>query len=435
MAKYTPHTSADKAEMLKVIGVNTVEDLFPVPKGYEASLNLDEGKSELEVERYLTALSNKNTIFNKIFLGAGAYNHYIPSVVSHLASREEFVTAYTPYQAEMSQGILQSIFEYQTMISNLTGMDVSNASHYDGSTATADGILMCLGNKKKALVSACLQPDTITVIRTYCEPYGIEIELIPECDGKTDVEALGKLIDESVGAVCVQQPNFLGQLEDMDSISAVTKKSGIKLVVKCYPISLGILKTPSEYGAEVASGDGQPLGMPLAFGGPYLGFLTCKESMMRKLTGRVVGQTVDHEGRTAYVLTLQAREQHIRREKASSSICSNQALCALTASIYMSALGKEGLKDVALQCLSKAHYMANKISTIKGFSLKYKGEFFNEFVVTSQVSTAKITDALKKLGILSGLALNDHDMLWCATEMNTLSDIDLVVKTLEGVAK
>lgn len=435
MAKYTPHTSADKAEMLKAIGVGTVEEIFNIPDSMRAELKLAEGKSELEVERYLKALAGKNTVFKSVFTGAGAYNHYIPPVVRQLSAREEFVTAYTPYQAEMSQGILQSIFEYQTMIAELTGMDVSNASHYDGATATADGILMCLGNKKRAVISSCMHPDIITVIKTYCEPYGIEIILAPEKNGKTDIDALKKVVDNTVGAVAISQPNFYGQLEDVDTISDIIKSTNSKFVVNTYPISLGLLKAPSEYGADVVSGEGQPLGMPLSFGGPYLGFLTCKESMIRKMNGRIVGQTVDKNGDTAYVLTLQAREQHIRREKASSSICSNEALCALTAAIYLSANGKEGLKEVANQCVSKAHYMADEISKLNGYKLKYNGEFFNEFVVTSTVPTSKITTVLKKSGILSGLALNDNDMLWCVTEMNTVEDINTVIKILREAGK
>ncbi len=436
MAKYTPHTSQDKAKMLDAIGVSCVEDLFSVPKGHNASLKIAEGKSEAEVERYIASLAEKNKVFNTIFLGAGAYNHYIPSVVRQLSSREEFVTAYTPYQAEMSQGILQSIFEYQTMIANLTGMDASNASHYDGATATADGILMSIGNKKKAVVSECINPQTLAVIKTYCQPYGVEIVLAPQKDGKTDTAQLKILLgDSDIGAVCIQQPNFFGQLEDVVAINNIIKTAGVKFVINCYPISLGVLAAPSEYGADVACGEGQPLGMPLAFGGPYLGFLTCKENMMRKLTGRIVGQTVDHNGNTAYVLTLQAREQHIRREKSSSSICSNQALCALTAAMYMSSLGKVGLADVAKQCLSKAHYMAEQIAKIDGFKIKFKGEFFNEFVTQSAVKTSVISDKLKKAGILAGYALNDSDMLWCVTEMNFKEDIVKACKLLAEVAK
>ena len=434
MSKYTPHTAADRAAMLDAIGVKSVEELFDVPDGRLADLKLPEGKSQLEAERFLKSLAAQNKAFDKIFLGAGAYNHYIPPVVSELASREEFVTAYTPYQAEMSQGILQSIFEYQSMICRLTGMDASNASHYDGATATADGILMCLGNRKKALISDALNPEYKKVIETYCRPYDVEIEYIPCVDGATDIDALKALLTSGVGAVCVQHPNFYGRLENTAEIAEAAHGAGAKFVVNCNPISLGVLKAPSEYGADVAAGEGQPLGLPLAFGGPYLGFLACKENLMRKLTGRIVGETLDHDGRPAYVLTLQAREQHIRREKSSSSICSNEALCALTAAVYMAALGKEGIKEVASQCASKAHYMAAEISKIEGYKLKYKGGFFNEFVIESKVNTAKIVEKLKKRGILAGLPLGENEMLWCVTEMNEREDIDLVTDILkEGV--
>lgn len=430
MASYVPHTPADRAIMLEKIGVEKISDLFDVPKGCEADLRLEKGKSPLEVERLIAALGAKNKVFDTVFLGAGAYNHYIPPVVRELASREEFVTAYTPYQAEMSQGILQSIFEYQTAICNLTGMDASNASHYDGATATADGILMCMGNKSKAVVSDGLNPEYKRVIETYLVPHGIEVVYAPLRNGVTDEDALEKLIDSEVGAVCIAQPNYFGLIEDAGKIGRIAHDGGAKFVMACYPVALGILRTPGECDADVATGEGQSLGLPLAFGGPYLGLLACKENMMRKLTGRIVGETVDHDGRTAYVLTLQAREQHIRREKSTSSICSNEALCALTSAIYLSATGKEGIKEVALQCASKAHYMAEEISRIKGFGLKYKGEFFNEFVTESDVDTSKIVDKLQKHGILAGLPLNGRDMLWCVTEMNTKAEIDNAVRIL-----
>lgn len=435
MSTFVPNTAADRAEMLKTVGVQSVADLFDIPKGCAADLKLPAGKSQLEVERLVSALAAKNKIFDATFLGAGAYNHYIPPVVTELASREEFVTAYTPYQAEMSQGILQSIFEYQSMICRLTGMDAANASHYDGATATADGILMCMGNRKKAVVSAALNPEYKTVIETYLTPYGVEIVYAPEKDGRTDIDALKALLTDEVGAVCVQQPNFLGQIEDGEKIGEAAHAVGAKFVVNCYPVSLGAIKAPADYGADVACGEGQSLGLPLAFGGPYLGILACKENLMRKLTGRIVGETVDKDGNKAYVLTLQAREQHIRREKASSSICSNEALCALTSAIYMAAVGKEGIKQVAAQCAAKAHYMAKEISKIKGFSLKYDGEFFNEFVVKSDIDTAKIVAALKKRGILAGLPLSANEMLWAVTEMNTKEEIDKVVGLLGEVAK
>lgn len=433
MSTYVPHTADDRAVMLEKIGVKSIADLFDVPKGCEANLNLPSGKAPLEVERIVNALGAKNKVFDTMFLGAGAYNHYIPPVVSELAAREEFVTAYTPYQAEMSQGILQSIFEYQTEIANLTGMDASNASHYDGATATADGILMCTGTKSKVVVSDALNPEYKKVIKTYLVPHGVEVVFAPTKNGVTDKAALEALVDENVGVVCLQQPNFFGLIEDAERIGKIAHEKGAKFVMSCYPVALALLKTPAECGADVAAGEGQSLGLPLAFGGPYLGFLTCRENLMRKLTGRIVGETVDHDGRPAYVLTLQAREQHIRREKSTSSICSNEALCALTSSIYLAAVGKEGLKDVAKQCVAKAHYLKDEIVKIDGFRLKYDGEFFNEFVIESDVDTSKIVDKLQKAGILAGLPLNERDMLWCATEMNTKEEIDSVARILREV--
>ncbi|OKZ56358.1 MAG: hypothetical protein BHV97_03695 [Clostridium sp. CAG:349_48_7] len=382
MSSYVPNTFEDRAAMLEKIGVKSIADLFDVPKGCEADLNLPAGKSPLEVERIINALGAKNKVFRTMFLGAGAYNHYIPPVVSELAAREEFVTAYTPYQAEMSQGILQSIFEYQTEIANLTGMDASNASHYDGATATADGILMCMGAKTKAVLSDALNPEYKAVVRTYLVPHGIEVVFAPTKNGVTDLDALKTLIDDEVGAVCIQQPNFFGLIEDAESVGKIAKEKGAKFVMSCYPVALALLKTPAECGADVAAGEGQPLGLPLAFGGPYLGFLTCRENLM--MSAR------------EFEAEVKAREQHIRREKSTSSICSNEALCALTSSIYLAAMGKEGLKDVAKQCVSKAHYMKDEIVKIDGFRIKYDGEFFNEFVIESDVDTSKIVDKLQK---------------------------------------
>lgn len=428
MSVYTPHTEADKAAMLKTVGVEKVLDLFDIPGGRAAELKLPNGKSQLEVQKMINALGAKNRVFDTMFLGAGAYNHYIPPVVTELCSREEFVTAYTPYQAEMSQGILQSIFEYQSEICGLTGMAVCNASHYDGATATADGILMAVGAKKKAVVSAALNPEYKTVIETYLLPHGVEVVYAPEKDGVTDVNALSDLIDDDTGAVCIQQPNFFGQIEDAEEIGNVTHEKGANFVMNFYPVSLGLLKTPAECGADIAAGEGQCLGLPLSYGGPYLGILTSTEKLMRKMTGRIVGETVDSAQNKVYVLTLQAREQHIRREKSSSSICSNEALCALTSAVYLAAVGPDGIKDVAVQCASKAHYMAEKLAAVKGFSIKYNGEFFNEFVTKSDVKTSDIVAKLRKNNILAGLPLNDGEMLWCVTEMVTKQDIDLAVK-------
>lgn len=345
MGSYVPSSGKERQEMLEKIGVSAVEELYAaVPKKMLLkSLDLPSGKSELEVSAEMNALAGKNRVYKTILRGAGAYDHYIPAVVKSVVNKEQFVTAYTPYQAEISQGILQSIFEYQTMICELTGMDVSNASVYDGATAMAEAVAMCKERKRvKAYISATVNPAYLEVVRTYCSASDTELVVVPEKKGKTDEKALKEALSEDAACFLLQQPNFYGIFEDAEKLGQITHEAGAKYVISANPISLGICKTPAEYGADVAVGEGQPLGMSLSFGGPYLGFMACKESMQRKLPGRIVGETVDVDGKRGYVLTLQAREQHIRREKASSNICSNQALCALTAGVYLSAMGSEG---------------------------------------------------------------------------------------------
>lgn len=334
------------------------------------------------------------------------------------------MTAYTPYQAEISQGILQSIFEYQTMICDLTGMDASNASVYDGATAAAEGIAMCRDRKRsKAIVSETTDPKVIEVIKTYCFGNGMELVFAPAKDGVTDMEALKGLTDKETACVYIQHPNYYGSLEEAQAIGEIVHEAGAKYIMGVNPISLGILKTPREYGADAAVGEGQPLGLSLAFGGPYLGFMACTAAMTRKLPGRIVGQTTDHNGKVGYVLTLQAREQHIRREKASSNICSNQALCALAVGVYLSAMGNEGLREAALQSTSKAHYMAKCLEEA-GLNVENKGEFFHEFVTVSEKASEDVLKALEDKGILGGYPLDEHRILWCCTEMNTKDEID-----------
>ena len=372
-------------------------------------------------------------MFRTIFRGAGAYRHYIPAAVTSIISKENFLTAYTPYQAEVSQGILQSIFEYQTMICDLTGMDASNASVYDGASAAAEGVAMCRERKRaKALISGATSPYVIQTIQTYCHGNGMEMEVIPEKDGKTDWEKLKARLDSGTACVYIQHPNFYGNLEDAKEIGELTHEAGAKFVMGVNPISLGMLKTPAEYGADVAVGEGQPLGLPLAFGGPYIGFMACTDKMMRKLPGRIVGQTKDRNGKTGYVLTLQAREQHIRREKASSNICSNQALCALAVTVYLSSMGNEGLREAALQSASKAHYLSKELETI-GYHTENQGTFFHEFVTTSKVSAKETLDALEAQGILGGYPLDEHRILWCCTEVNTKEEMDDVIRILKEV--
>jgi len=436
MSTYVPHTTEEIRQMLDTVGVTSLDGLY---RGLEnlfvKDMNLPAGKSQQEAVRYFEELASENRVFGNIFLGAGAYSHYIPSALKTLLSREEFVTAYTPYQAEMSQGILQSIFEFQSMIAELTGMKVSNASLYDGSTATADACVMLKDKKKnKVLLSSALNPRTIRVVQTYLTPLGVEIEMVATENGKTSVSDLqSKLAAGDVFATVIAQPNFFGCIEDATEIGATAKAAGSGFIMNVEPFACSYLKSPAECGADIAVGEGQPLGMPLSFGGPYLGFIGTTDKLMRKLPGRIVGKTKDAQGNDAYVLTLQAREQHIRREKASSSICSNQALCALTASVYMSLAGTKGMREVAEQSLSKAHYLAAKMTEIPGYKLKYSSEFFNEFVTVSEVSADKIIKACAEKNILAGLKLADNEILWCTTEVNTKSDMDALLEVLKGV--
>ena len=436
MGGYVPNTKEQRQDMLKAIGLFSMEDLFvdiPQEVRLKGELEIPQGKSELEVKREMEDLAGKNRVFRTIFRGAGAYRHYIPAAVTSIISKENFLTAYTPFQAEVSQGILQSIFEYQTMICDLTGMDASNASVYDGASAAAEGVAMCRERKRaKALISGATSPYVIQTIQTYCHGNGMEMEVIPEKDGKTDWEKLKARLDSGTACVYIQHPNFYGNLEDAKEIGELTHEAGAKFVMGVNPISLGMLKTPAEYGADVAVGEGQPLGLPLAFGGPYIGFMACTDKMMRKLPGRIVGQTKDRNGKTGYVLTLQAREQHIRREKASSNICSNQALCALAVTVYLSSMGNEGLREAALQSASKAHYLSKELETI-GYHTENQGTFFHEFVTTSKVSAKETLDALEAQGILGGYPLDEHRILWCCTEVNTKEEMDDVIRILKEV--
>lgn len=435
MGSYVPSTQAERQEMLEAIGLKDYQDLYrDVPQSMilDHPLDIPSGKSELEVSRAMTAMAEKNTLFSTVLRGAGAYDHYIPSIVKYIPAKEEFLTAYTPYQAEMSQGVLQSIFEYQTMICELTGMDVSNASVYDGATAAAEAAAMCRSKKRTVtLISAAAHPDTINTVRTYCYGTGDELRVVPMKDGKTDLDALKEMLTPDVASFYVQQPNFFGQLEDADAIGQLVHEAGAMYVMGCNPIALGIIKTPKDCGADIAVGEGQPLGMPLSYGGPYLGYMATTKKHMRKLPGRIVGETVDSKGERAYVLSLQAREQHIRREKASSNICSNQALCALTASVYMAAMGPQGIAEAARQCLSKAHYLADELCKLPGVSLKYQGDFFHEFVTVLPQADAVLA-ALEEAGILGGLPV-EGGVLWCATEKVSKAELDRAVEIVKEV--
>ncbi len=419
--------------MLREIGYAGFEEMFshiPDEVMLKEEVNIPSGLSEQAVKGRMEDIAGKNVVFRHIFRGAGAYNHYIPAIVSSVTSKEEFVTAYTPYQAEISQGILQSIFEYQTMLCELTGMDASNASIYDGATAAAEAIAMCKERKKTtAYISAAANPGVIEVMKTYCFGSNTKVVMVPEKDGVTDAAALEEMLKADPQSACfyVQQPNYYGNVEDGDALGRIVHEAGAKYIMGCNPMALAVMKTPAEYGADIAVGDGQPLGMPLAFGGPYLGFMTATAAMTRKLPGRIVGETADNQGRRAFVLTLQAREQHIRREKASSNVCSNPPWCPLTASVYKTAMGADGMAKAAGQCMSKAHYLRDALKEA-GLEPKHDCEFFHEFVTVSPegkcTDSAHILRALESRGILGGLPLSDREILWCATEMNTREEMD-----------
>ncbi len=437
MGSYVPNTNEERQKMLKACGYDSFDDMFsviPDDLRLKEALNLPEGKSELETRRVISAMADKNKIFPHIFRGAGAYNHYVPAMVKSVLSKENLQTAYTPYQAEISQGILQSIFEYQTYICELTGMDVSNASVYDGASAAAEALSMCYGRKqKKAVVSGAANPYVLETIKTYTFGNNMEVVIVPPtADGMTDIEGIKAAVDANTASVYIQQPNYFGNIEDAAAIADIAHAEKAKFIMGVNPMTLALMKTPREYGADIAVGDGQPLGLPLGFGGPYVGFMATTQKLMRNLPGRIVGQTHDANGNIGYVLTLQAREQHIRREKASSNICSNQALCALAVGVYLSTMGNKGLKEVATQSISKAHYLANGLVEA-GLTLENKGEFFHEFVTTSDVPAEKILAALEAEDILGGYPLDDKRILWCCTEMNTKAEMDDVVRIVKEV--
>ena len=433
MADYVPSSQKEVQEMLDFVGVSSIDELYSmVPDDvYRKEVDIPSGKSEMQVLSAIEKMGKKNVLYSSCFRGAGAYRHFIPSIVKTVVGKEGFRTTYTPYQAEISQGVLQSIFEFQTMISELTGMDVANASVYDGAAAAAESLFMCLERKKtKMLVSSAVHPQILDVMETYCKSRDVPLVLIPTKDGKTDAEALKELMTPDVAGVYFQSPNFYGIVEDGDTLVALAHEGGAKAIMGVNPISLGLLKTPGEYGADIAVGEGQPLGMPLSFGGPYLGFMCTTEKMVRKLPGRIAGETTDHDGNRAFVLTLQAREQHIRREKASSNVCSNQALCAMASAVYMAAMGPKGMKDVATQCYAKAHYLQGELAKI-GFAPVYDAPFFHEFVTTSPIPASEVEEKLAKKGILGGLPVKEG-ILWCATELNTKEDIDELISALKG---
>ena len=430
MGSYLSITPEERAAMLSAIGADDVSALF---SAIPANLRIDrspiaDGLCEMDTDAHMTEMAAKNSVFAAIFRGAGAYRHYIPALVDSVAANSAFVTAYTPYQAEISQGVLQSIFEYQSMICALTGMDVSNASVYDGATAAAEAAAMCRERARQDVyVSAAAHPMVIETIRSYCFGANARMHLLPLADGATDADALLSLPD-TAACVYIQQPNYFGRIEDAETLCQLTHDRGAKFIMGIHPIAAAMLKSPGEVGADIAVGEGQPLGLPLSFGGPYLGFMAATSAMTRRLPGRIVGQTKDSAGERAFVLTLQAREQHIRREKAASNICSNQALCALRAGVYMAVMGPDGMQQAAKLCYDKAHYLCAELDKI-GFTLRYLGPFFNEFVTSCPKDAAALEAALARQDILMGLPV-EGGILWCVTEMNTKAQMDALVKAV-----
>lgn len=438
MKSYVPATHDEQMEMLEKMGCYSIEDLFlDIPKELRLKkpLDLPPPMPERDVLSKIKAYAMENHTGKPLFRGAGANRHFIPSFISALISRGELLTAYTPYQFEMSQGMLQAIFEYQTLIARLTGLNASNASVYDGATAAAEAMLMArdITKKKKILVSAGLAPDVLATLRAYAPCASVELVEIPCADGATDIEKVKENAAGSAGLIFAS-PNYFGIVEDGEALADVVHTEKGLLVAYVNPISLGLLKTPGAYSADIAVGDGQPLGIPLSWGGPYLGFMAARQKYLRNLPGRIVGETVDAEGTRAYVLTLQAREQHIRREKAASNICSNQSLCAIMAAMYLNAMGPQGLREVAEACLQKAHYTATRIQSVPGLRLAYQQPFFHEFVIESKLPAKAVDQALYDAGIVGGLPVGAHQTLFCVTEMNTLEEIDQLVQALEVMA-
>lgn len=441
---YIPNTPEAEKEILSTIGVRRFEDLLvDIPKKFldKCHIQLPEPLSELEISRHVQNLAgmNRNSDNTISFLGGGAYDHFIPAVVDFLISRSEFCTAYTPYQAEASQGTLQSIYEYQSLICSLMGMEVANASMYDGATALAEAAIMSvrITKKNKLLVSPLINPLVLKVLKTYLTNREIEIVILPESNGQTDFSDLDEKIDDKVAAILIQSPNFLGIVENPEGISQILHEKNIMLVMSVDPISLGILKSPGEWGADIAVAEGQALGIHQSFGGPYLGIFSAKKSLIRYMPGRIVGETVDVDGKRGYVLVLQTREQHIRREKATSNICSNQGLMALAATIYLSLMGKTGLKQVATLCLNHSHYISEKISTLNGYRLPFgNAPFFKEFVVETPVSPKVIIDAGIGEGFFAGIDLGTFRKDWkryllvAVTEKRSVKEMDDFVKFL-----
>lgn len=432
--KYFPHTPEDIDEMLSHVGVKTLDDLFadiPEQIRFKGDYDLPTAMSEIEVRRFFDGLCRNDSQL-VCFAGAGVYDHYTPSLIPYIVERSEFLTSYTPYQAEISQGTLQYIFEYQSMMTRLTGMDISNASMYDGTTATAEAVMMAKAATKKAdtvLVSDTVDPKTVAVVKTYAHFHGINIETVRQDNGATDLaEMKHRLGEGGIAGVVVQQPNRYGIIEDYSGLADACHENKALLIMNSVAADLALLKTPGEWGADIAVGDGQSLGIPMSFGGPSLGYMCCTEKLMRKMPGRIVGQTLDSNGNRAFVLTLQAREQHIRRQKATSNICSNESLMALYVTIYLSVMGKQGLKEAAQLSYSGAHYLCDELLKTGHFRLSFDRPFFNEFCVKYDDDVDALQQKLEANGILGGVKTATDEIMFAVTEKRTKDEIDRLVE-------
>jgi glycine dehydrogenase subunit 1 len=446
---YILNTPDDVRAMLARIGLDSLDQLFDmIPPEYrlDRPLAVPEALPELALTSHLSDLASKNrgADTSACFLGGGAYDHFVPAVVDHLAARGEYYTAYTPYQAEASQGTLQATFEYQTLIAQLTGMDVSNASLYDGGSAVAEAVLMALSITRRhgrVVVAGTIHPEYRQILRTYLANLETEIVVVPEVEGRIGPDALAGAITDDTAAVVLQYPNFFGQLEEVEALAAEAHQKGALAIVSVDPISLGLLRRPADYGADIVVAEGQGLGNHLAYGGPYLGIIACREEYVRKMPGRVVGQTTDRHGRRCWVLTLQTREQHIRREKATSNICTNQGLLALRASIYLAVMGPSGLRQAAELSTRKAHYAAERLSRVPGLSLAFPGPFFKEFVIRSEKDPAAVLAEVGRRGYHGGIALGRWSpgladaILVAVTEKRTKAEIDGLADAYEAALR
>jgi len=439
---FLPNSDADRKEMMDALDIQSIDELFSViPENVRVKEDWEKypGKSEYSTFKYLSGLSRNNKDISEYicFLGGGAYDHFIPAVVKHASSRSEFYTAYTPYQPEVSQGTLQAIYEYQTMICELTGMDVSNASMYDGPSSTAEAALLATSSlkKQKMLIAENLPVNYREVLKTYGYGRKIEFTSVPCTDGAVDLDELKKLLTDETAGLVLQYPNYFGIIEPLQEITEIVHNAGGFVITVVNPIALALLRTPGECGVDIVTGEGQVLGNELNFGGPYLGMFAVKKNLVRKIPGRLSGKTVDTKGRQGFVLTLQTREQHIRREKATSNICTNQGLMMLRSAIYMETLGKSGLREVANQCVQKAHYLAGQIGKIPGFSLKFNKPFFHEFAVICPEPAQEICEKLFYENIFAGIPLDDmgdpNSLLIAVTEKRTREEIDLFVSKLK----